>query len=72
VDWSPKIKPAIAEFHNSGQWQRNYDLIKLKATSYQIKHATPNDELVIAKLKHWEIYTLEISKHHKLVGSEEF
>jgi len=72
ADWSPKMKLAIAEFHNSGQWQRNYDLIKLKATSYQINHVAPNDELVIAKLKHWEIYTLKISKHHKLVENEEF
>jgi len=32
----------------------------------------PDDELVIARLKYWEMYSLLISKFHKIVGSEEF
>ena len=70
--WSLNMKLTIQEFIDSGQWQRNYDLIKLKATSYQIRHIVTDDVFVIAMLKHWEIYTLGLSKKYGLVGSEEF
>jgi len=66
ADWSPKMKASIREFVNSDQWHKNYDLIKLKATSYQIKHVIPDDELVIARLKRWEIYSLQVSKRFNL------
>jgi len=72
AEWPPKLKLVIQEFISSGQWHKNYDLIKLKVTSYQIKHIVRHDALVITRLKYWEMYTLSISKFHKIVGSEEF
>ena len=70
--WSLNMRALIQEFIDSGQWHNNYDLIKLKATSYQIRHIVTDDVFVIAMLKHWEIYTLGLSKKYGLVGSEEF
>ena len=70
--WTLKMRATIEGFIDSGQWIRNYNWIKLKATSYQINHVTLNDELIVARLKRWEIYSLSISKKYNLISNEEF
>ena len=70
--WSLNMRALIEDFIDNGQWQRNYDLIKLKVTSYQIRHAVVDDTFVIAMLKHWEIYALGLSKKYNLISNEEF
>ena len=72
AEWPSKMQLIVQEFIKNGQWQKNYDLIKLKPMSYLIKHAKANDELVIAKLREWEIYTLALCKKFNLTCSEEF
>ncbi len=71
--WSSNMKVAIAEFIDSDHWHLNYELIKLKAIdSLVLLSPTKDDDLVIKKLKEWEIYSLLVSKKHSLIGSDEF
>lgn len=72
ADWPPKMKDAIAEFHNSDQWQRNYELIRLKSVPCNIALPTHNLEYVKTRLEELEIYSLEISKSVGTVCNEEF
>ncbi len=71
ANWKPKMKLAVAEFHDSGRWQRNYDLIKLTIVPCVLLRS-PNDTFVKAKLKEWEIYSLKLSKQFGVIGNEEF
>ncbi len=71
--WSPNMKTAIAEFIDSGRWHLNYELIKLKTIDELVFfELTRDDDLVINKLKEWEIYSLLISKKYNLIGNDEF
>lgn len=73
ADWSPNMKVTITEFIDSGHWHLNYELMKLEIIDdLALLNSTGDDDLVIKKLKEWEIYSLLISKKYSLTCSDEF
>lgn len=74
AEWSPKLKERVIEFVDSGKFEENYQLIKLRIRSdVKIKKPTNDDEYVTERLKRWDVHTLELCKKHGLdIENEEF
>lgn len=74
--WPPKLMQRVHDFVSDGTWALNYELIKLKTVNgVEVLQPIENDDYVVAKLREWEIYSLELSKKlgiRRPVDNEEF
>jgi len=70
--WSISMAGKIEEFIRSGQWQENYDLMKLEVCDYQYFEKELDEGMVVNMLKTWEIGSLNLCEPYKkdLVNSE--
>ena len=78
ADWSGKMHADVKKHIDSGQWAKNYDLIKLptKLACLNFRYpAEAEQDFVKEKLQEWSIYSLNISKRlgvQRDLSEEEF
>jgi hypothetical protein len=65
TSWSVSMAEQILKFYTCGKWKRNYDLMLLQEVPYEYHVAEMNEELVVQKLKWWEINSLDLCKRYK-------
>jgi len=73
ADWSHAMSEKVHDFVHSGQFTRNYEMVKLKLLAgLAIKEPGLDKIFITNKLNEWEIRTLQLCKGYACLENEEF